>query len=146
MSELIFLGWDDFERCVELFVQSFKDSDFIGIFGQPRGGLPLAVALSHRLNLPLFTIFDQLIFAPDGRYLWVDDIVDSGTTIEAAKARVHLSNIGVEFSYACMVSKKKMEDLNFSIFEPTDKWVVFPWEDPMAITREMAAYKIRVGL
>lgn len=42
-----------------------------GIYGIPRGGLPLAVLLSNRLSLPL-------LMAPTKQCIVVDDIFDTG--------------------------------------------------------------------
>ena len=48
---------------------------FNGIYGVPRGGLPIAVSLSHRLNL-------QFYMLPSNEILVVDDISDTGKTLK----------------------------------------------------------------
>ena len=49
-----------------------------GIYGIPRGGLCLAVALSHKLNI-------ELLKEPRNNILIVDDIYDSGETLHRYK-------------------------------------------------------------
>ncbi|MEY2749954.1 MAG: hypothetical protein RLZZ168_1970 [Cyanobacteriota bacterium] len=48
------LSWQEFDRAVEqLAAHARQLPEPCGIHGVPRGGLVLAVALSHRLELPL---------------------------------------------------------------------------------------------
>ena len=74
------LDWLQFDRCVDLLVKRFRDRPFSGIHGVPRGGLCLGVALSHALELPL-----QL--QPDDASLIVDDVYESGRTLQALRSR-----------------------------------------------------------
>lgn len=73
-----FYGIDQFEidvvRLAEMIVKGGVKYD--GIYAIPRGGIPLAVALSQRLNLPLLATL-----IPGA--LVVDDLVDTGRTLEA---------------------------------------------------------------
>ena len=69
------LTWQDFERAVDTIVERFQGQRFCGVHGIPRGGLVLAVTLSHRLDLPL------LSSAQPGCLL-VDDVYETGLTLE----------------------------------------------------------------
>ena len=60
------------------------------IYAIPRGGLPLAVSLSHRLNLPI--IMNETEISP--QTLVVDDIFDSGATLKEV-GRI-LTNFGAK--------------------------------------------------
>ena len=60
------LSWADFDACVQVLTQRYGGRSFDGVFGIPRGGLCLAVGLSHSLDLPLLP-------APNNHCLIVDD-------------------------------------------------------------------------
>ena len=47
--------WKEFDESVEQITKRCKILNFSGIYGVPRGGLCLAVALSHRLNVNLIS-------------------------------------------------------------------------------------------
>jgi len=59
---------------VGMIVNSGKKYKYIT--GIPRGGIPLAMALSHSLNIPLVTIDSPLT----KDHLVVDEVIDSGYT------------------------------------------------------------------
>jgi len=46
--------WNEFDKSVEQIADKCRFKDFSGIYGVPRGGLCLAVALSHKLKINLF--------------------------------------------------------------------------------------------
>ena len=50
-----FITWNDYENHIDSIVNWVESSNLnLGaVYGLPRGGLPIAVSLSHRLNLPL---------------------------------------------------------------------------------------------
>jgi len=69
--------WDDYQSLVSRLAEQISTHPYAqvtSIFGIPRGGLVVAVSLSHLLNLPLT---DQI----DAHTLIVDDIVDTGDTV-----------------------------------------------------------------
>ena len=45
--------WGEFDKSVEYIANKCKFLKFSGIYGVPRGGLCLAVALSHKLKINL---------------------------------------------------------------------------------------------
>ena len=47
------LSWIEFDECINSIYKQCKNKNFEGVYGFPRGGLCLAVALSHSLRLPL---------------------------------------------------------------------------------------------
>lgn len=90
-----------------------------GVYGIPRGGLVLAVMISHRLNVPL-------LLAPAPDCIVVDDIVDSGRTL------LHYTTNDTQFNkyylttmYCCDRSIVKPD---FYMYDKKDKWIRFPWE------------------
>lgn len=60
------------------YIINAKIKKFEGVYGFPRGGLCLAVALSHSLELPLLE-------EPKNNSLIIDDIYDTGYTLEKIK-------------------------------------------------------------
>jgi hypoxanthine phosphoribosyltransferase len=72
----IYLGWQKFGEMVEELVTKIKssDSEFDGVYGIPRGGLAIALVLSHKLDIPL-------LMQPALDCLIVDDISDTGKAL-----------------------------------------------------------------
>lgn len=124
MANLKF-SWTDFDCAVKQIVWQLTAGDkldkFDAIWGVPRGGLVLAVALSHRLDKPIISDIDQLsIPANHGRFLVVDEICDTGKTLSCFKdlltATIHY-NPTSSFRPTIWVHSKSTED-----------WIVYPWE------------------
>lgn len=75
------LTWADFQSAVLALssqLKGYTSKDGWAIFGEPRGGLPLAVALSHQLGLPLVTELSDKV-------IWVDDLIATGETLDYRK-------------------------------------------------------------
>ena len=130
-KEQIYLKWGEFDffiRWLELSVENkqkvFKKS-FIGIYGIPRGGLPIAVALSHRLQLPI-------LLAPTDQCIIVDDIWDTGRTLEPLLDRYVTLGNAIMLTWFC--AKKgdgyvKSTGYDYHKALDASKWLVFPWEE-----------------
>ena len=112
-----YFTWDEFDRSVEHIANKCKYLDLTGIYGIPRGGLCLAVALSHKLKI-------NLISEPIKNSLIVDDVYETGITlskfkdIEGAMFFVLFSKIKPTWWNTVHISKKK-------------EWIVFPWENSL---------------
>ncbi len=130
--KLLTLTWGDFDRAVLRLMVALasRQGPLDGVYGVPRGGLALAVALSHRAALPL-------LGAPpaQGDFLWVDDVIDSGETYLADRA---LYPGMVPCAWA--TKRPDLPVLAADIF-PADSWLVFPWEDAGRAAEECAAYR-----
>ena len=81
-----YVSWEDIELDVEKIVAQLSDVDYV--VGIPRGGLIIAVMISHRLGIKHMTI-DHLekleefgLDIDKKRILVVDDISDSGQTLK----------------------------------------------------------------
>ena len=48
-----YFSWEEFDKSVEQIANKCKFLNFSGVYGVPRGGLCLAVALSHKLKINL---------------------------------------------------------------------------------------------
>ena len=124
--------WDEFDKSVEHIANKCKFSEFSGIYGIPRGGLCLAVALSHKLKI-------NLISAPIKNSLIVDDVYETGITLKAFK------NIeGAKF----FVLFSKNKPTWWESVHITDKsdWIVFPWENTSNLQSDRNDYIKKRGL
>ena len=123
--------WSEFDKSVDHIANKCKLLDFSGIYGVPRGGLCLAVALSHKLKI-------DLISEPIKNSLIVDDVYETGITlnafkdIEGAMFFVLFSKIEPKWWNTVHVSKK-------------NEWIVFPWEDSLNVQRDFNEYNKKRG-
>ena len=107
-----YFTWSEFDKSVEQIANKCRFKEFSGIYGVPRGGLCLAVALSHKLKI-------ELISEPLKNSLIVDDIYETGLTltnykdIEGAMFFVLFSKIKPTWWNTVFISKKS-------------QWIVFP--------------------
>ena len=124
--------WSEFDKSVEQIANKCKNSEFSGIYGVPRGGLCLAVALSHKLKI-------NLIPEPINNSLIVDDVFETGITlktfkdIEGAMFFVLFSKIKPTWWNTLYVSEKK-------------EWIIFPWESTSNLQNDRNAYIQKRGL
>ena len=127
-----YFTWSEFDLSVEHIANKCKFLNFSGIYGVPRGGLCLAVALSHKLKI-------NLISEPLKNSLIVDDIYETGITlnslkdIEGATFFVLFSKIEPTWWNTVKIAKDK-------------EWIVFPWENPKNIDRDRYEYNKKRGL
>ena len=109
------LTWHDFDKCVLSIYEQCKYKKFDGVYGFPRGGICMAVALSHSLGIPLLK-------EPANITLIVDDIYETGNTLDkirslkGAEVYVWISKVKPTWFKAYKLIKK-------------EEWIVFPWEN-----------------
>ncbi len=124
--------WSEFDKSVEYIADKCRFLEFSGIYGVPRGGLCLAVALSHKLKV-------KLISKPIKNSLIVDDVYETGITlntfkdIEGAMFFVLFSKIEPTWWNTVFISKKS-------------EWVVFPWENTLNSKSDRKEYIKKRGL
>ena len=127
-----YFTWSEFDKSVDYIANQCKFLKLSGIYGVPRGGLCLAVALSHKLNI-------QLIEKPFKNSLIVDDVFETGITLSNFK------NIEGAYFFV-LVSKKKpiwWKTVNLS---HKKEWIVFPWENRQNEIKEEKEYYSKRGL
>ena len=110
-----YFTWNEFDESVDYIANQSRFWELSGIYGVPRGGLCLAVALSHRLNI-------ELIEKPLKNSLIVDDVYETGITLSNFKD-IKGANFFV------LVSKTEPIWWNTVNLSKKKEWIVFPWEN-----------------
>lgn len=120
-----YISWEDVKNYINKVDERYNleniRGDIPGIYGLPRGGLVLAVMLSHKMDLPL-------LMAPVENCIIIDDICDSGESL------VHYykdSSGNKQSKYHITTMYYKDNDLvkpEFYSYKKEDKWIVYPWE------------------
>jgi len=119
-GKLISMSYEEYEILCGKLVKKIQNDifkneiEFSGIYAFPRGGLPLGVHLSHKLNLPLLE-------KPNKECLLVDDISDRGITSKRVKRK----------KFACLYSTswtRTTPDYFIKLKRSKLDWIYFPWE------------------
>lgn len=114
------VDWEQVETFLDEIsvISDLYNLNFTGVYGLPRGGLVLAVMISHRLNIPL-------LLAPCKNCLIVDDIADTGVSLEHYDIDKNEKQYYITTMYYHRQSKIVPD---FYVYEKTDNWIKFPWE------------------
>ena len=129
---VIHFSWNEFDKSVEQIYNKCKFIEFSGVYGVPRGGLCLAVALSHKLKI-------NLLSKPKKNSLIVDDVYETGITLNTFK------NIeGAKF----FVLFSKIEPIWWNTVHTSEKgeWIVFPWENTSNLQSDRDEYIKKRGV
>jgi xanthine phosphoribosyltransferase len=128
------LSWKDIDILCESLSQKIRQSGikYEFIYGVPRGGLVVAVILSHKLGIPLKT--DP--WNPfKSKYLVVDDINDSGRTLFP-----HTREPNAHTVVLTTRSTSKIQSTYSGDTIEDDEWVYFPWENKDKVFEDQIAY------
>jgi len=110
-----------FQEAVHTLADKIPKGKYQYVFGIPRGGLIVAVYLSHRLNLELLTDRSMEMIEDPDSILVVDDLVDTGKT---------LKTYDIHFDTATIFYKPRSEIIPTYFIYETEDWVIFPYENP----------------
>ena len=112
----IFLSWDDVENSVDDLCNKIRHDqpNIDSVHGIARGGLIPAVLISHKLGLP----YTDVILP---NTLVVDDICDSGVTLEKAPG-VWTAVLHYKPHTSCF------QPSMWSDIHEGDEWLIYPWE------------------
>ena len=122
----VYLTWDDINRLLDLLYDQTKGQVSL-VTGVPRGGTLLAIMFSHRFNV-------EYTRWPSNHYpdmLIIDDIADSGVTLQEWKKDFHVPKYGT--LHYKNISKVKPDFYSKEVDEDYG-WIVYPWEQRNAKT------------
>lgn len=126
------VSYDKYGKLMDKLVQNIKTSNinFSCVHGLPRGGLAIAVHLSHFLQIPLIINIKQFLneYSRDSTVLVVDDIIDTGRTFQRFLDIANINNI--KFKTAVVYRKDHASYEPDFFAEDSSDWIVFPWEHP----------------
>jgi len=116
--------WKEYDEAIDKMVSEFRRHDFSCncIYGLPRGGLTIAVSLSHRLGLPLVTEVRKTDYP-----LIVDDISDSGETLKNFTRLMGKNRQGYRV-FTIHYADGTCFDPEYYVHNNNGKWIVYPWE------------------
>jgi hypothetical protein len=133
---MIRLTWNDFDQAVDRIASYCAAAPLTGVYGFPRGGLPLAVALSHRLGAPM-------VPAPSAPgTLIVDDIHDTGRTL-APLLRPEPPATPSPLIWVWVTREIAPRGYSAVWAGIGEEWVTFPWEDATKAEEDMHDYRSR---
>jgi len=124
-----YFTWEEFDKSIYYIANICKDWEISSIYGIPRGGLCLAVALSHKLNI-------KTTQKPIKSSLIVDDIFETGLTLNSYK------NIE-DAKFFVLFSKVNPQWWNTVFLCNKHEWIVFPWENKNNILYDQKEYNRR---
>jgi len=140
-----YYSYEAFKSDTNELIEKVKDFQAQTIVGIARGGLTLAHCMAEGMDIrevqtlrtelydktckrDELTIFDSCAFGDVTRVLVVDDISDSGETLDSIMKHLNTKYRDIEFQSATLFYKKT------SIYEPhfwvneADDWIDFFWE------------------
>jgi len=117
-KDKVFYTWREFDEDCERIAAWAKGKNFLNIYGIPRGGLVVAVRLSHFTGMSI--VLNPLEITKST--LVVDDISDSGKTLSSLR-----KDASVLAAIATVFWNKESPQPDFWCREKNG-WVVFPWE------------------
>jgi len=142
------ISYDEYGSMINELTEKLRGKIDI-VYGVPRGGLSIAVHISHHLGIPLVTNLKTLKTVYYQKLLLVDDIVQTGKTFSniinfltdgdvdkqlmaPAESRTSFfwSNILTASLYNCPMPRKCVPGVpNISLADKQrHEWIVFPWE------------------
>jgi xanthine phosphoribosyltransferase len=142
----IIISWERFDDDCRILADLIKKStsNFKSIVAIGRGGLIVAARLAYLLNIcrieticissydshnkksKIKTLSRNLADLKLGNCLLVDDLVDTGSTLEYL-VKINKSKIDTAVLYVKDLDKKTF-DPTYHVKKVSNKWVEFPWE------------------
>lgn len=118
----IILSNAQFDECISKLVELIRPNKdkYNFIYGIPRGGLIVGVWLSHQLGIDYVTDADLEVLGPKDKILIVDDIADTGITLEKYDWLVS--------DTATLHYKPRSIRKPTYYAQETNDWIVYPWE------------------
>jgi hypoxanthine phosphoribosyltransferase len=128
------ITYKEYGKLLDKLVETISKSDCIkdikNVLGIYRGGLPIAVHLSHYFDWDFIEDHHFNISTDSfiGNLIVVDDIADTGKTLNDLNIHYNFSGQHHIWPSATLFYKKRSIYKPTFYVEETDKWIVFPWE------------------
>jgi len=128
-SKKYIVTYDMYNNMLKQLIKEIKETlnldRYKYVYGPSRGGLPIAVHLSHFLNLKYLDEagLNCLKYTEKDTVLIVDDIADTGKTLEDL-----CYHHNTDFTIATLFLKDRSEFKPDYFMKINNDWVVFPWE------------------
>lgn len=139
------ISWEELEASCLDIANFFENKNISNIVGIARGGVIPASIIARILNIELSIVSaksysdktrgelsiqsDIAIVDPSKEYLFIDDICDSGHTLNAFK-ELYINTFNKNIYTASLIYKTNnifTPDFYYKIL-PAEYWIVFPWE------------------
>lgn len=120
------LTWVEYGEYLSRFcelVKSYQEDSihFEAVSGIPRGGVPIAVSVSHYFDIDYRDPVYHVFHTPT---LLVDDICDTGSMMKGTQNWGDASLV----VRGTLFVRERTQDLVQIFVEVTDDWVIFPYE------------------
>jgi xanthine phosphoribosyltransferase len=142
----LFYSYDDFTDDIPVLAEKIKELNPDAVIAIARGGMTIAHFLGEHLNLrDVYTInaihyddtkkldYIKLFNFPDlknkKRVVLVDDISDSGDTLEAIIDKLKKDYPGLDIKIATIFYKENTKVKPDIYIKKTNKWIVFFWDN-----------------
>ena len=128
----VYVSWkavENFVENVDNFIRN-EHPTCPGVYGVPRGGLCLAVMLSHKLSIPM-------LMSPVEGCLIVDDICDSGESLVHYVKNTSNPDAANKYIIATMFYKDNRLGIKPDIYYRTkgEDWIIYPFEASLKDTK-----------
>lgn len=140
VSKVHKISWEDFDNYVLELYGEITNTPWVPehIVGLARGGLPLAVSLSHLFEVPMTAVNWQTrdgklqeSFQVPPNTLVVDDINDSGHTLRSFMSEQKNTSYKVSRTAVLINKPGSVYNVDYTAWESSydhDIWFQFPWE------------------
>lgn len=117
MTEIMNISYKKIAEDSKLLAKKIPKDKYVGVYGIPNGGILPAYIISEKLKIPLIEKLQG------GRILIVDDLIDSGRTLENV-------NKGMNRDVAVLYVKKNApHTANYFLKEIGNEWLNLPHEN-----------------
>ena len=126
------LSWQDVDAAVSHVAGVAARHGIVEVLGIMRGGAIPAVMLSHRLGVPV-TLARRPAALNRGTVLLVDDIIDTGVTVQRAMTENRDCVVAAIVSRCATIDDGDDRPRPVTSYRRVPygcNWVVFPWELP----------------
>ena len=128
----LYITQKDIASMLETILSKMKLDNYVpdNIVGVNRGGLQIAVMLSHYFDVPCIPIASSSVdISNSGKYLVIDDDCGEGYTLAGIKSTFDVEeNIDVNYAVLYYNTRANFQPDYWAEEGGIDPYVVYPWE------------------